>query len=187
MCSFPHSQESALSSTQTSRVIGTKHTVWSRMNLIPVNVLCRRLPGLKQQTSQYSSHLDTMGLRAWEQPGSPMDSVKSAETKARWRPDFRGHAESICSVTGSSEHGILQARVLEWVAIPFLQGNLPHPGIEPGSPALQEDSLPSKLLFTREAPLDRLLHPGYFKNVFRPKLRRSGFEFQPDYLLTAWS
>ena len=136
-----------------------------------------------------------MGLRAWEQPGSPVDSVKSAETKARWRLDFRGHAESICSVTGwqevqgpmaSSVHGILQARVLEWVAIPFLQGNFPGPGIEPGSPALREDSLPSKLPFTREAALNRLLHPGYFKNVFRPKLRRSGFEFQPDYLLTAW-
>ena len=32
-------------------------------------------------------------------------------------------------------HGILQARILEWVAMPY-------PGIEPGSPALQADSLP---------------------------------------------
>ena len=37
--------------------------------------------------------------------------------------------------------GILQARILEWVAI---LGDLPNPGIEPGSPALQADSLLSE-------------------------------------------
>ena len=47
------------------------------------------------------------------------------------------------SLAGSSVHGILQARVLEWLAFPSL-GNLPDPGIEPGSPALQADSLPSE-------------------------------------------
>ena len=35
-----------------------------------------------------------------------------------------------------SVHGILQARMLEWVAIPFSRG-LPNPGMEPVSPALQ--------------------------------------------------
>ena len=49
-----------------------------------------------------------------------------------------------CSLPGSSVHGTLQARVLKWVAIPF-PGNLPNPGIEPRSPALQADSLPSEL------------------------------------------
>ena len=44
-----------------------------------------------------------------------------------------------CSLPGSSVHGILQARILEWVAIPFSR-NLPNPGIEPQSPALQVDS-----------------------------------------------
>ena len=48
-----------------------------------------------------------------------------------------------CSPPGSSDHGILQARILEWVAIP-LPGNLPNPGIEPGSYALQADSLVSE-------------------------------------------
>ena len=78
-------------------------------------------------------------------------------------------------------HGILQARILEWVAFPFSKGSsqprgwtqvsrtagrffitreaqeywsgwpipspadLPNPGIELGSPALQVDSLPSEL------------------------------------------
>ena len=40
-------------------------------------------------------------------------------------------------------HGILQARILEWVAFPLSRG-LPNPGIEPQSPALQVDSLPAE-------------------------------------------
>ena len=43
---------------------------------------------------------------------------------------------------GSSVHGILQARILEWSGLPFPPpGDLPDPGIEPMSPALQVDSL----------------------------------------------
>ena len=38
-----------------------------------------------------------------------------------------------CSPLGSSVHGILQARILEWVAI-CSSGDLPHPGFEPVSP-----------------------------------------------------
>ena len=34
------------------------------------------------------------------------------------------------SLPGSSVHGILQARILEWVATLFSR-NFPHPGIEP--------------------------------------------------------
>ena len=45
-----------------------------------------------------------------------------------------------CSLPGSSLHGILQARILEWVLCPP-PGDLPDPGNQPGSP-LQADSLP---------------------------------------------
>ena len=48
-----------------------------------------------------------------------------------------------CSPPGSSVQGILQARILEWVAFPP-PGDLPDPGIKPASPlapALQADSL----------------------------------------------
>ena len=48
-----------------------------------------------------------------------------------------------CSPPGSSIHGILQARVLEWAAISFSR-DLPDPGIEPRSPALQADALTSE-------------------------------------------
>ena len=41
-------------------------------------------------------------------------------------------------------HGILQARILEWVAFPFSRG-LSNPGTKSGSPALQADSLPTEL------------------------------------------
>ena len=46
-----------------------------------------------------------------------------------------------CRLPSSSVHGILQARILEWAAIPFSRGTS-DPGMEPGSPALQADSLP---------------------------------------------
>ena len=43
----------------------------------------------------------------------------------------------------SPVHEISQARILEWVAISF-SGDLPNTGMEPQSPALQADSLPSE-------------------------------------------
>ena len=48
-----------------------------------------------------------------------------------------------CSLPGFTVHGILQARILEWVAISSSRGSS-HPGIEPWSPALQADSLLSE-------------------------------------------
>ena len=39
--------------------------------------------------------------------------------------------------------GFLQVRMLEWVTIPSSR-DLPNPGIEPRSPTLQADSLPSQ-------------------------------------------
>ena len=48
-----------------------------------------------------------------------------------------------CSLPGSSVHGILQARILEWVAFPFSRGSSQYnPGIKPRSPTLRVDSLP---------------------------------------------
>ena len=44
------------------------------------------------------------------------------------------------NLPGSSVHGTLQARALEWVAIPSPRDIL-DPGAEPSSPALQADCL----------------------------------------------
>ena len=49
-----------------------------------------------------------------------------------------------CSPPGFSVHGILQARILEWLAFPFSSGSS-KPGIELRSPALQANSLLSEL------------------------------------------
>jgi len=48
-----------------------------------------------------------------------------------------------CSSPGSSVHGILQARILEWAAMPSFQGSS-DPGIKAKSPELQADSLLSE-------------------------------------------
>ena len=47
---------------------------------------------------------------------------------------------TLCNPMDYTVLGILQARILKWVAFPFL-GDLPNPGIEPRSPALWADSL----------------------------------------------
>ena len=62
-----------------------------------------------------------------------------------------------CSPPGSSVHGTSQARILQWVAIPFSK-DLPDPAIEPASPALQVDSL---LLSHQGIPIR-----GYSKRIF---------------------
>ena len=46
---------------------------------------------------------------------------------------------TLCNLIDYLVHGILQAKILEWVPSP---GDLPNPGNEPKSPTLQADSLP---------------------------------------------
>ena len=63
-----------------------------------------------------------------------------------------------CSPPGSFVHGILQAR--DWSGLPFSSpGDLPDPGIKPGSLALQADSLLS------EAPEKPTLIPLFTQKV----------------------
>ena len=61
-----------------------------------------------------------------------------------------------CSPRGSSVHGIYRQEY--WNGLPFPPpGDLPNPGIKPGSPALQADSLlsepPGKLNSIHNSPL----------------------------------
>ena len=66
-----------------------------------------------------------------------MEKVKASQSY----PSLRDPMDSI--PPGSSVHGILQARMLEWVAIPSPQ-DLSDPRTEYGSPVLQADSLLSE-------------------------------------------
>ena len=50
---------------------------------------------------------------------------------------------TLCAPMDYTVHGILRARILEWVAFPS-PGDLPNPGIKPRSPSLQADSLPAE-------------------------------------------
>ena len=49
----------------------------------------------------------------------------------------------LCDPMDYTVHGLLQDRILEWVAISFSR-DLPSPGINPRSPTLQVVSLPSE-------------------------------------------
>ena len=75
-----------------------------------------------------------------------------------------------CSLPGSCVHGILQARILEWVAISFPR-DLPDPGIETGSPALEADTLTSEptLILNVMAFGDEALGGDGFDEVMRVK------------------
>ena len=53
-------------------------------------------------------------------------------------------------------HEVLQARILEWVAIPS-PGDRPNPGIERKSPTLQADSLPAEPQELLNIPNHKLL------------------------------
>ena len=49
---------------------------------------------------------------------------------------------TLCGAMDYRVHGIVQARIPEWAAVPF-SGDLPNPGIKLRSPVLQVDSLPA--------------------------------------------
>ena len=51
---------------------------------------------------------------------------------------------TLCDPMDYTVHGILQARILEWVAFPF-SGGSSQPRDQPRSPTLQPDSLPAEL------------------------------------------
>ena len=60
-----------------------------------------------------------------------------------WLVKVAQSCPTLCNLMDYIVHGILQARILERVAFPFSR-DLPNPGIEPRSPALQVDSLPAE-------------------------------------------
>ena len=84
-------------------------------------------------------------------------TMVSKETEVRWRGGGQRHvgpcklgcvkvAQSCPTLFDPMDytvHGILQARILDWVAIPFPE-DLPSSGIRPRSPALQVGSVPAE-------------------------------------------
>ena len=66
-----------------------------------------------------------------------------------------------CSLPGSSIHGILQARIPEWVAMPSSRGSS-QPRDQPRSPMLQADSLPAEPPGKPKCVFTGLYNPGFF-------------------------
>ena len=71
---------------------------------------------------------------------APCDTSDSDSVSRSVMSDFLDPMS--CSLPGSSVHGILQTRILEWAAIPFSRGSS-QSRMEPRSPTLQAESLPS--------------------------------------------
>ena len=96
------------------------------------------------RTPAFTAALSTTA-RTWRQLKSPLTDervkwCKWSEVAQSWPTlcDPVGY-----SPPGFSVHGILQVRV--WSGLPFPSpGDLPDPGIEPGSPALEADALTSE-------------------------------------------
>ena len=62
--------------------------------------------------------------------------------QVKWTQSETQSCPTLCDPTDYTVHGILQARILEWVAFPFSRGSS-QPRDQPRSPALQADSLPA--------------------------------------------
>ena len=84
-----------------------------------------------------SSFLPSPVNTGYDQTKSPRSTVKVLAAQSC--PTLCDPVD--CSPPGSSVYGILQARILEWVAIPFSRGS--SQPRNKASPALQADSLPS--------------------------------------------
>ena len=82
------------------------------------------------------------------------------------------------SLPSFSVHGILQARILVWVAISS-SGDLPNPGIKPGSPALQADSLPT------EPPGNLYSNSRYYQKYFQSNHTRYTLEAVSESLVSS--
>ena len=109
------------------------------------------LPSASFLSSYYWDQQPTRLPHPWDSPGKNTGvgchfllqciKVKNESEVAQSCPTLSDPMD--CSLPGSPVHGISQMRILEWVAIFFLQGiSLPNSGIKPETSALQMDSLP---------------------------------------------
>ena len=99
------------------------------------------------RTSQYT-HLqeEPKAKQTWSQPAARTESTVTAksclkEDQVRSQSPLTLCSPVDCTLPGSSVHGILQARILECVAISFSRGSS-DPGIKTTVPALQATSFP---------------------------------------------
>ena len=72
-------------------------------------------------TVEIGRDLGNFKVQYFMQLSKPQIWLSNKVLVAQLRPTLRNPMD--CSLPGSSVHGILQARILEWVAIPFSRGS----------------------------------------------------------------
>ena len=75
------------------------------------------------------------------------DSLVELVSSFKWKMKSHSVSRSVmsnscnrmdCNPPGSSVHGLLQARILKWAAIPFSRGSSPSQGSNPGLPHFRQ-------------------------------------------------
>ena len=128
MADLPRFYEPSLKGTPPGCVLG-------------VNVFELSVGGGGPRSLQSSSPSRAIvGFPPWPVSDSPAPKAFSwSEVKVK----VAQSCPALCDPTDYTVHGILQARILEWVAFSSSR-DLPNPGIKPRSPTLRADSLPAE-------------------------------------------
>ena len=117
----------------------------ARSHMPPLTVLMLQLQISRAETKPWRSQINKyflkkkrMQIRLFPQPLLPR--VTDCPVKVK----FSQLCPILCDSMDYTVHGILQARILEWVANPFRGSFQPNPGIKPRSPTSLADSLPAE-------------------------------------------
>ena len=111
---------------------------FSRMDMLGHKISLNKLKRIEIKWSIFSTHNDMKLEINYNEENWKIHRWKVKVKVAQSCP-------TLCNPMDYTVHGILQARILEWVTYPFSSG-LPDPGTKPRSPALQANSLPTELI-----------------------------------------
>ena len=91
----------------------------------------------------WDTEINAPGTRLWRNSEGWHWACQAVRMPSAQKMKVKGAQSclTVCDPTDCEVHGILQARILEWVAFPFSKPFPSQPRIEPRSPALQADSL----------------------------------------------
>ena len=130
------------------------HAFWPSLCLLWRNVYLGLLPILFKVFFYFYFLILSCVSCVYNLEIKPLSAVSFADVFSIMCVKFVQLCPTLCYPMNCTVRGILQARILEWIAYAFSRGSS-QPGIEPRSPALQVDSLPTELSY----PLDCLVNP----------------------------
>ena len=101
--------------------------------------------GKLDSSISFQENIELIELFSWHSNSGWETLHKSIFILSQWyESKWKSLSHVQLFVTPCTIQSMEFSRILEWVAFPS-PGNLPNPGIEPGSPTLQADSLPTEL------------------------------------------